>query len=308
VRLVEAQTLAEATGAASLRVRAAFGLAAVEGDYEAEADAAVARLRRAVSLAEERGETVLSIEGHLRLGFHLFNAGDIAAAEAELARCTELAADFGSLRDQARAAFLLGLVKYYVGSVDEAEAVGLQARDWLDRTGERYFQMQNFRALGLYALARNELDAAERRLQAAIPVGLEEGGRYMIEVYRFLAETFVRQGRLGDAETIATFAARSVPAEDAVAGAYVRLARAAVAAAAGDRGALALYDDAIGVLVEHELPIESTDARVIYANALQRFGEHDEAHRQLALARAAYDRMGASGASERAASEPARSA
>jgi class 3 adenylate cyclase/tetratricopeptide (TPR) repeat protein len=307
-RLVEAESLAETAGDPALRVRAAFGLAAVEGDYEAEADEAVARLRHAVSLAEEHGETALSIEGHLRLGFHLFNVGEIAAAEAELSRCTELAADFGSLRDQARAAFLLGLVRYYVAGVGEAEAVGLQARDWLERTGERYFQMQNFRALGLYALANDDLDAAERWLQAAIPAGLQEGGRYMIEVYRFLAETFVRQGRLGDAETIVEFAARSVPAEDAVADAYIRLGRAAVAAARGDREALSLYDDAIQALVEHKLPLESTDARIAYAAALRRFGEHEEAQRQLGLARSAYDRMGAVGASERATGEPARSA
>ena len=305
-RLVEAQELAAAGTDTSLRVRAAFGLAAVQGDYEAESEQAVAGLRQGVALAEESGDLALCIEGHLRLGFHHFNTGEIAASERELNRCTELAADLGSLRDQARAAFLLGLVTFYVGSVDDAEVLNRQARDWLDRTSEPYFQMQNFRALGLYALTKDELADAERWLREAIPVGLEEGGRYMIEVYRFLAETLVRQERLGDAEVLVEFASRSVPDEDLVAKAYVLLAQGAVVAAQGDRNALALYEQGIATLVEHELPIESADGRVAYAAALGQFGDVDESRRQLTLAFEAFERMGATGACARIARDLAR--
>jgi tetratricopeptide (TPR) repeat protein len=170
-----------------------------------------------------------------------------------------------------------------------------QARDWLERTGEPYFQMQNFRALGLYALARNDLDAAERWLREAIPVALEEGGRYMLEVYRFLTETLVRQGRLEDAATLAEFAARSVPEEDLVAQAYVLLSRAAVAAAQSDRTALELYSRAIESLDQHLLPIEAADARVTFAAALRDLGEPEEARNQLTIARGAFERMGARG-------------
>jgi class 3 adenylate cyclase/tetratricopeptide (TPR) repeat protein len=302
-RLAEAQTLARESGDPSLQIRAAFGLAAVQGDYEAESREAVDGLRRAVILAEEMDDRALNIEGHLRLGFHLFNVGEIAASEHELRRCTELAHDLGSLRDEARAAFLLGLVQFYLGAVDKAEELNLQARDWLERTGEPYFQMQNFRALGLYALARNDLEGAEHWLRAAIPVGLEEGGRYMIEVYRFLTETLVRQGRVEDAATLVEFASRSVPEEDLVARAYVLLARAAVTTRQGDRSSLEMYEQAIGLLIDHELAVEAADARVSYAAALRQFHELDEARTQLTHARDAFELMGATGPCDRIAAE-----
>ena len=197
-------------------------------------------------------------------------------SEQELHRCLELAGDLGSLRDEARATFLLGLAKYYRGELHDADRLNLQAREWLERTGERYFQMQNYRALGLYALARDDLEDAERWLREAIPVGLEEGGRHILEVYRFLTETLVRQGRVDDAATLAEFAGRDVPVEDAVAQAYVLLGRAAVASSKGDSEAIEVYKDAIARLDQQVLPVEAADARVTFANVLRQFGNDDE--------------------------------
>ena len=294
-RLTEAQALAVESGDRSLQVHATFGLAAVRADHEGEAEAAVEELRRALSVAEEMDDRALRVEGHLRLGFLLFNMGEIGASERELLRCTELAGELGSIRDEARAAFLLGLVKHYRGEPDEAARLSLQARDWLERTGEPYFQMQNFRALGLYALARGDLDAAELRLREAIPVAVEEGGREVLEVYRFLTETLVRQERIPDAVTLVEFASRNVPEEDLAAQAHLLLARAAIAAAQGDRGAFALYARAINWLEEQFLPIEASEARITFASALRRLGELDDARAQLTIARETFERMGASG-------------
>src|SRR2546430_17711465 len=80
-------------------------------------------------------DRTLRVEGHLRLGLLRFNSGDIAGSERELLRCTELAGELGSLRDQARATYRLGLVKYYPGEVDEAQGFNLQGRDWLEWGG-----------------------------------------------------------------------------------------------------------------------------------------------------------------------------
>jgi tetratricopeptide (TPR) repeat protein len=297
-RLDEAGELARQCGDRSLRVRATFGLAAVRADYESDAEGGAEDLRRAISVAEEMDDRALRVEGHLRLGFLLFNMGDIAGSEEELQRCLGIAGELGSLRDEARATFLLGLAKHYRGEAGEAERLNLQARDWLERTGESYFQMQNFRALGLYALARDDLETAERWLREALPVALEEGGRYMLEVYRFLTETLVRQGRVDDADTLVEFAARNVPEEDLVAQAYVQLAHAAVAAVRDDRSALTLYSEAIDALERHALPLEAADARVTFATALRRFGEAGDARVQLELAREAFDGMGACGPCE----------
>jgi predicted ATPase/class 3 adenylate cyclase len=296
-RLTEAQALAVESGDRSLQVHATFGLAAVRADHEGEAEAAVEELRRALSVAEEMDDRALRVEGHLRLGFLLFNMGEIGAAERELLRCAELAGELGSIRDEARAAFLLGLVKHYRGEPDEAERLSLQARDWLERTGEPYFQMQNFRALGLYALARGDVEAAELWLREAIPVAVEEGGREVLEVYRLLTETLVRQERIPDAVALVEFASRSVPEEDLAAQAHLLLARASIAAAQGERGAFALYARAINWLEEQFLPIEASEARITFASALRGLGELDDARAQLTIARETFERMGASGPS-----------
>src|SRR2546430_5746224 len=190
-RLTEAQVVALQSGDLSLQVRAAYSLSAVRGDYEGKTDEAIEDLRSAVSVAEEMDDRTLRVEGHLRLGFLRFNSGDIAGSERDLLRCTELAGELGSLRDQARATYRLGLVKYYRGEVDEAERLNLQARDWLERTGESYFQLQNLQVLGRYALARNDLEEAERRLRPAGPIPGEAGGGGVLAGYRFLVQTLV---------------------------------------------------------------------------------------------------------------------
>jgi tetratricopeptide (TPR) repeat protein len=294
-RLTEAQKLALELGDRSLQVRATYGLAAVRADYEAEAESAADELRAAVGVAQDMDDLPLRVEGHLRLGFLLFNMGDIAGSERELQRCLDLAGQLGSVHDEARATFLLGLVKHYRGDADEAARLGLQARDWLERTGDPYMQMQNFRALGLYALSRADLDAAEQWLREAIPIAVEEGGRPMLEVYRFLVETLALQGRIVDAATLVDLAGRNVPEEDVVAQTYVVLARAALAAALEDGDALALYAQGIDALERQFLPLEAADARMTFAAVLRRFGELDEARAQLTAARAVFERTGAVG-------------
>jgi class 3 adenylate cyclase/tetratricopeptide (TPR) repeat protein len=294
-RLTEAQALALQSSDRSLQVRAAYSLAAVRADFDGETEVAAHDLRAAVSVAEEMEDRTLRVEGHLRLGFLLFNTGDLAGSEHELLRCAELAGELGSLRDQARATYQLGLVRYYRGEADEAERLNFQARDWLERTGESYFQMQNFRALGLYALARDDLEEAERRLREALPTALEAGGREVLEVYRSLIETLVRQNRITDAATLLEFAWRNVPAEDLAAQAQALLARAAVGVGEGDRHSLELYARAIDLLDQQLLPIEAAEARITFAAALRHFAELDGARAQLTLAHEAFERMGAPG-------------
>jgi tetratricopeptide (TPR) repeat protein len=230
------------------------------------------------------------------LAFLLFNMGDLIESERELLRCIELAGEHGSHRDEARATFLLGLARYYRGELDEAERLNMQARHWLDRTCEAYFQMQNFRALGVYALARDEPQEAERWLREAMPIALEEDGRYVLEVYRYLTEALASQGRVDDASTLAEFAARNVPEEDVAAQAYVVLAAAAVAAERDDReAARRSYTQAIDWLEQQRLPLEAGEARVTFARALRRFGDMQEARSQLALARDMLESAAATG-------------
>jgi class 3 adenylate cyclase/tetratricopeptide (TPR) repeat protein len=295
-RLALARPLAEKLGERRLQVLAGFSLAALEGDFAGQFDSAVAELRDAITVAERMDDTQLKVEGHLRLGFLLSNMGELAAAEEELLRCLELAEHLGSRRDEARAAFQLGLVKYYRGNADEAERLNLQARDWLERTSESYFQIQNFRALGLYALARDEPGEAERWLLEAVPLALEEGGWLVLELYRYLAEALVRQGRVGDARELVAFAARSQPEEDAYARATLLIAGAISSAAVGDRSAAtASFQEALGLLEAQQLPIELGEARLTFARILGSFGEETGARLELERARAIFKRIDAPG-------------
>jgi class 3 adenylate cyclase/tetratricopeptide (TPR) repeat protein len=292
-RLDEALDLSRSVGS-RFQIRAAFSAAALRADFEGDLDGAVDDLRRALALAEELDDPALATEGRLRIGYILFNAGDLGGSETELTRCYELAEDLGSRRDQARATLVLAAIKYYRGDLAEAERLGLQTCEWLERTAEPYFQIQNFRALGMYALARDDPLAAEQWFQQAIPIALEEGGRYALEVYRWLTEAIVRQGRIDDGADLVELAARSAPAEDLAAQAYVGIGSALVAAARGDNtGTRIGYARGLDLFEQQNMPIELAETRVSFARALASLGEISDTRSQFELARSTFAEIGA---------------
>jgi tetratricopeptide (TPR) repeat protein len=294
----EAAEIAQVQRHRELEIRAAYVTAALRGDFDGEVEAAVEHLRDALAMAEELDHLPLRVEGHLRAGFVLFNKGELERAEEHLLRCTALAEELGSLRDQARATFLLGLMQYYRGDLDEAERLGLQTAEWLDRTGDGFFQVQNLvRALGVYALARNELGLAEQRLTDALPLALEHGGAggYVgSETYRYLVETLVRQGRAAEAAELVEFAGRDVPAENLYASAEIALAESFVFAAQGNAAeATARVVEAIGLLERQELAVEVAEARISFARMLDSLGDQRSARDQLEQARTSLTAIGA---------------
>jgi tetratricopeptide (TPR) repeat protein len=229
------------------------------------------------------------------MGAAYANAGALAEAEAQFARCIEIAEELGSLRDQARGTFLLGQLRYYRVGIDEAERLALRARDWLARTGESYYQVQNLRQLALYSLARGDARRAEEWLQEAMPIALEMGGWLLIDVYRYLIQALVAQGRLQDARELADFAARSVPGQVAYARAGLLLAEAGIAAAAGDQAAaIERFKEALGLL-EDEGPIVIAEARMDFGRALARLGQVETARAELEQARETLAGIGADG-------------
>jgi tetratricopeptide (TPR) repeat protein len=294
-RLLEAEALALQLGDRWLQIKAGYELSTLYSDFDGEFDGATAKLARATTIAEEIEDHRLVVEGHLRLGFLLFNKGDLAGADEALQRCVSVARKLGSHRDEARATFLLGLTKYYRGELDLAERLGLETRAWLERTGETYFQIQNDVALALYALARGEPERAEALLREAVPIALEEGRR-IIEVYRFLVETLVLQNRAEDATELAEFASRNLPEDDIYSQATVRLAEALAATGRGDRDdALLGYRDAVHLYDGLHLPIETGQSRIALARALQAFGDDTAARAELDQARVSFTRIGATG-------------
>jgi tetratricopeptide (TPR) repeat protein len=204
-----------------------------------------------------------------------------------------LARELGSLRDEARATFLLGWARYYRGEPDEAEALGLRAREWLERTGETYMAVQNLvRVLAVSALARDDPGLAERWLQEAAPLALEVSTWLVADVYRYLTEALLRQGRVDDARELASFAGVNIPEEDLWARAAALVAQGSVAAADGD-GQLSrkCFTEALELMEEQRLVVEIADARVDFARALRHLGDQGHAREQLHLARETFARI-----------------
>jgi class 3 adenylate cyclase/tetratricopeptide (TPR) repeat protein len=296
-QLVEASQLAKSLGHPTLEIRAVFILAALRADFEGAYAEAIEDLQRAVVLAAELGDSALQAEGHLRIAALMINLGRFVDAEGELEGCLALAGEMGSHKLEAEATSWLGMVRFYRGRPEEANQLGLQAREWLERTGDSYFQVQNLvRGLSMYALARNHPEAAERWLREAIPTALDIGGWVVVETYRFLTEALVRQGRLRDARKLAEFAGRNLPEEDVYARAAVQIAEGIVKSAVGDAAAAVdRYEEALHLLIELKVPVEVAEARLAFGRALQQAGDEARAREQLTQAREAFGAMGADG-------------
>jgi class 3 adenylate cyclase/tetratricopeptide (TPR) repeat protein len=293
-RLSEAAAIADEIGDQRLEILTSFELANVRAWFDGEAAGGVDDLRSAVERAKAYGDRALLTEAHLRLGSELINLGELAEAEEQLEQAVALAGDEGSHRDEARATTLLGFVKYYRGEEDVAERLATQALEWLDRTGDMFLQIQNLRALARYDLARGALDGAEERLRTALPLALECGGWIAIDIYRHLAETLVRLGRVDDARELVAFAARSVPEEDHYARAALLVAEAIVATAGGEATTAATaFAESLRLMEEQQLVIDVSETRIELARALKAFGDLGGARTELERARAAFARMDA---------------
>jgi tetratricopeptide (TPR) repeat protein len=297
-RMEEALNLAIQAGQRRLQIKAGSALASIKGDLGRVAEA-LEDLAHAISIAEEIDDRSLRVTGHLRMGFLLYNIGDLVGAEAQLARCSALAAELGSSRQEALATFPLALLKWYLrGDLDEAERLAEQAHGWLTRTGDTYIQIQNLVALAQYALARGDAERAEERLREALPLALAEGSWLVADVYRFLTEALLRQGRIDDAADLVEFAARGVPAEPPPVRAAIAFAEAAVATAKQDAStAIERYEEGLAVLEKFDMQIDLGVGRIAYGRALRELGDLDGAREQLQLARDACVPMGASGLS-----------
>jgi class 3 adenylate cyclase/tetratricopeptide (TPR) repeat protein len=291
-RLDTAGTLASKLRDPSLQVKVAFISGTVTFDFEGEFQSAIDALRNAVAIAEEIEDRELRTEGHLRIAVTLMNLGRYAEAEEELLRCLRVAGEMGSLKVQAEATSWLAGVTYYRGDRDEGRRLALQAREWLERTGDSYFLAQNLVWLAAYALFEGDSARAEAELREAMPVALEIGGWLVIQAYRYLAEALLDQGRLDEARDLVEFAARNLPEEDSFARAELLRAQAAVCAAVRESAAaMAAFTEALRLLDELHLGVELAETRIALARALAQLGDIAGARTEFQLARSASAHM-----------------
>ena len=293
-RLPEAQRLANLAADPRLQVRAAFVLNTFVGDYLGEFERAVENLRGAVAIAEEIDDHALVAEGHLRIAALLMSR-DLASADPELRRSLELAEDLGSHRLEAEAASWLGIVAYYRGRPAEAEQLCLQARTWFERTGDSYFQVQNIICgLAVFALENGRAEEGESWLREALPVALQIGGWVVLKTYWHLVEALVAQDRLDDAREVVAFAARGVPEEDPHSRAWLLLAEAWVATAAGEpAAATASFSEALRLFEDLHYALDSAEARFVLARSLRELGGATGARIELERARSTFVSIGA---------------
>jgi class 3 adenylate cyclase/tetratricopeptide (TPR) repeat protein len=294
-RLAVAQTLARHADNAWLESRVAYVLAALVADFQGDHDHAIDVLRGGIALAEEVDDLPLVAEGHLRLAATLWNRGELPDAETELRRCLEFATNLGSHRLEAEATSWLGLIRYHRGDPEEGERLCRRARDWLERTGDTYFHVQNLvRGLASFALAEGRPEEAEACLREAVPVALQIGGWVVIEAYRYLVEALVAQERLDDARELVAFAARNLPEEDGYARSSFMMAEASVATAAGEATTAATaFTEALRLIEGLGVPLDLGEARVALGQSLRTFGDVIGARTELERARAIFGRIGA---------------
>jgi class 3 adenylate cyclase/tetratricopeptide (TPR) repeat protein len=292
----EAESIAAGYGDRSLEARAIYRRGYVRWWFESAGEAAIADIERALAIAEELDDQALQVEISAWLASLLYNLGELGRAEERLMRCFGILGNLGSLRDEARATWLLALVKYHRGRVDEAETLALRSLDWFERTGDRFYHLQALRLVALCAGVRGKHAVAEERLRDAVPIALEIGGALVVEVYRLLVDVLVRQDRLDDARELAVFAFQSVPPEDGYCKAACLLIEGTLRTAEGRRDVVEQsYAEAVLLLEQQRLPIDVAEARLAYGRALRELGGEVEAREQLRLAREDLARMGAQG-------------
>jgi class 3 adenylate cyclase/tetratricopeptide (TPR) repeat protein len=292
--LIEAEHLAARLGDRRLEIRAVFESAFWAAWFGRDIDASLAKATEAVALSEAEGESVLGIEGFLRIGAMFANIARLVDAEEALTRCSELAADLGSVRDAARAETMLGLIRYYKRDLEGSREYLLRAQDWLERTADGYFIIQNLRALALVALALGDPDEAEARLRAAYPLAIENRGYFAVEVSRLLTVALILLDRVEEARAIASIALADVPEEDADALAAAKRIEAELAAVDGDAEAMrAGYSEAVRLLESVHTYIDLGETHIEFAVSLRAIGDHGAADRELTAADAIFASIGA---------------
>ena len=186
--------------------------------------------------------------------------GELGRAEEALERCLAPAAETGSLRRRP------GDLSAWAGEAlprprpEEAERLGLVARDWLERSGETYMGVQNLIALARCAGARRA-GRGGRHMQDACRSHSTEGlaRRLRLPLPGARVPRPGPRGRGGGARRVR----RPERARGGdVARAEVLLMEGALAAARPDvSGCAHRYERAIALLEDQQLALETADAQ-----------------------------------------------
>ncbi len=222
------------------------------------------------------------------------NLGNYREAEQLFTELLDMANDLGSIRWEAVATRPLGVVKYYRGPRDEAEALLLGVLDWTKRLSDWLTEIQTRWRLADIAIARGDLAAAEEWARSALPLAGPGGPLVQAIAYCHLAEVHALHGNIEDASAAARHARAAATIDHPLVQAFTSLAEAFAARASGvEAVARERFEDAIAKMDHPSLDTDRSEAQMAYGRALLAFGDVDGGRAQLSLARETFERMGA---------------
>ena len=159
---------------------------------------------------------------------------ELVEAEPLVERVAELAEGSGSVVGRAEALVARGALENWRDNEAEAEMAYAAARDIYREIGNTAAEANMTMLIGRCASAQDDFVRSEKLLSDAVRTfkGLNDRAR-LCEAQRSLAETYVRLGRLEEAERLAVEARASVGPEDRISISTTKLSLAAVRAAQG---------------------------------------------------------------------------
>ena len=164
----------------------------------------------------------------------------------------------------------------------------------MERTNDRYMQIQTLNWRAALALDRDDVNAALKMLRDSERLTRESGGPFGSIVRRYLADAFSRQGRAADARAAADAARAEAPEEDPQAQATALMAEGFAAAAEGEQDtARQRFSQALPVIDELGNRMEAGESRLMFARLLARWGDTIAAADQLERARESFAQVGA---------------
>lgn len=168
--LATTKEMGDAREALLEEVRYARSLSMRPGELEASID----RLRAAAAELERMGEKAEAAEAHLYIGVALGMTRQSEPTLAAFEQALRLAREANDPRRMGWALFDIADTLHDLNRFDEAEAHNREAREQLERVGDRFGLAQTYVYEGKIRRSRNDPDGAERALREALTIFEEQ--------------------------------------------------------------------------------------------------------------------------------------
>lgn len=154
-----------------------------------ELEPSMERLRTAAAELERMGEKAEAAEAHIYIGVALGMTHDAEKTLTEFQHALRLAREANDPRRTGWALFDIADTLHDLNRLDEADTHNRQAREQLERVGDRFGLAQTYVYEGKIRRSRNDTDGAERALQEALAIFEEQNMEAdIVEVLLRLAE------------------------------------------------------------------------------------------------------------------------